>query len=359
MANEVKFKYGSSADYTGAENISSDEIYFTTEEIDGETVGTIYKGSEIMGTSVADKLVLPMDLDIIGTSVGNLTNGSTIAAGTSITDLLVKMLQQETKPGNPTSPSATLAATATMTSGGGASIGTATQVEVGTIAAYNVVPTYKDGSFTSYTSATATESINAGITLTSGFTVSRTSPVSATLESNVSSGSAVSDEYQITAEGQQIKYSATGAYVGTTQTVKSNIMEEYEYTIADGSVSASVSKCTGYYRYYYGILEGISDPTAITQSDLSSLTNALLTATVNVGSGATSADINNLFVVAIPSSKSFTCFDALATSTDWVAEGAFTETELTYSINEVETDYTLYTINGSAAESYGSLTITK
>ncbi len=353
MANEVKFKYGTLTEYDGVvadESTVESNIYFTTESAGDSTIGTIYRGDEIMGTSAADKLFLPDEFTVTGTSAGLLSDGTTIPAGTSIVELLKQMLQQEITPTSITAPTSTTTATISPTS---------TTTEVGSTITATVKSVYTDAKFATYTDSNkvSTTSTSMGTTLDGGYTISRKTPSVLELGTGIASGTTVSDTVSLTTEGAALVYTATANRTGANYTVMSNMGNTTDKTYASGTTSDdSPTCCTAYYRYYYGTLE-TADIDEVDQSSLSSLTNALLNATKTLGSGTGAGD-GKMFVVAIPSTKTFTCFDGLALTTDWVAEGKFSEKTLSYTIGDTTTEYTIYYMTGGEV-SYSALTINK
>ena len=97
MSNSVKFKYGTTAENKTFED--NDLVTISKGFSDGSTAldkkqGTIYKGDCIVGTSEASHLVLSSDIVVAGgplESEGKTAFGSTIPAGTSLQDLMVKL----------------------------------------------------------------------------------------------------------------------------------------------------------------------------------------------------------------------------------------------------------------------------
>ena len=116
MSNEVKFKYGNASAYEGklAEEggVDASTLYFVTKDIETENGvdfgGTIYKGNDALGTTCADHLKTTADITVAGLSGqlgAGIANGDTIPAGTSLQEILVKLLSKELYPSTATKPS--------------------------------------------------------------------------------------------------------------------------------------------------------------------------------------------------------------------------------------------------------------
>lgn len=114
--NEVKFKYGTDASYkeklAAAGGIDSSALYFVSKAIETEDGvdfgGTIYRGNDALGTTCADHLKTTADITVAGLSGqlgAGIANGDTIPAGTSLQEILVKLLSKELYPSAATKPS--------------------------------------------------------------------------------------------------------------------------------------------------------------------------------------------------------------------------------------------------------------
>lgn len=116
MSNEVKFKSGTHEEYEArlaAEGgVDESAIYFVSKDIETENGvdfgGTIYKGNDALGTTCADHLKTTADIVVAGLSGqlgAGIANGDTIPAGTSLQEILVKLLSKELYPNAATKPS--------------------------------------------------------------------------------------------------------------------------------------------------------------------------------------------------------------------------------------------------------------
>lgn len=160
MANSVKFKFGSSLE--GKTITDNDFIAINQGLAEGaaegaEKYGSIYKGDKILGTTEADKLYTTDELTVTGVTVGNLSNGTKIAAGSDIMSILTKMLMKELGV-SATKPTATLAGDTSKT------------VEKGTVVSGKTyTATYKDGKYSGvsgYTYSLAADCAPTGVTWT-------------------------------------------------------------------------------------------------------------------------------------------------------------------------------------------------
>lgn len=113
--SDVKFKRGDSSAYNSVLNgagVDADAIYFVTRQIETENAvdfgGTIYNGNDALGTTCADHLKTTADITVAGLSGqlgAGIANGDTIPAGTSLQEILVKLLSKELYPNTATKPS--------------------------------------------------------------------------------------------------------------------------------------------------------------------------------------------------------------------------------------------------------------
>lgn len=105
MSQTIDFKYGSETNFDKLSEKEAGTVYFVKDDtVNG---GTIYRGAEALGTTVADKLVLSEDLDVYGIESGtfaddSIKDGYTFDAGMSVMDVLKKLLQKEIFPTNAT-----------------------------------------------------------------------------------------------------------------------------------------------------------------------------------------------------------------------------------------------------------------
>lgn len=113
--SDVKFKRGDSSAYDSVlkgAGVDADAIYFVTRQIETENAvdfgGTIYNGNDALGTTCADHLKTTADITVAGLSGqlgAGIANGDTIPAGTSLQEILVKLLSKELYPNAATKPS--------------------------------------------------------------------------------------------------------------------------------------------------------------------------------------------------------------------------------------------------------------
>lgn len=161
MANSVNFKYGST---TEGKTIEANDFVAINKGLaadaatGAEKYGSIYKGDKILGTTEANNLVLTSDIVIAGGPLeadGKTAFGSTIPAGTSLQDIMLKLFCVEKWPvktngsTNVSTSDATLVstvATPSLTYNGKTANNNSTTVEVGTTVSYEA----KSGS-SSYT----------------------------------------------------------------------------------------------------------------------------------------------------------------------------------------------------------------
>lgn len=151
MANSVNFKYGST---TEGKTIEANDFVAINKGLaadaatGAEKYGSIYKGDKILGTTEANNLVLTSDIVIAGGPLeadGKTAFGSTIPAGTSLQDIMLKLFCVEKWPvktngsTNVSTSDATLVstvATPSLTYNGKTANNNSTTVEVGTTVSY-------------------------------------------------------------------------------------------------------------------------------------------------------------------------------------------------------------------------------
>lgn len=115
MANNLKFKFGDSTKYESVETPDEGSIYAVNDgftEGGDAKMGSIYKGDKILGTTVADKLVVPKEITVAGlpstSPFAGIKNGDKISAGEDLAAILLKMLSKELNPKAPTLPNVTI-----------------------------------------------------------------------------------------------------------------------------------------------------------------------------------------------------------------------------------------------------------
>lgn len=116
--SEVKFKYGTRERYEDLletdDGVESSTLYFVTKTITAvdedkqksevEFGGTIYRGNDAIGTTCADHLKTTESIEVAGLSEqlgAGIVNGDIIPAGTSLQEILVKLLSKELWPDSP------------------------------------------------------------------------------------------------------------------------------------------------------------------------------------------------------------------------------------------------------------------
>lgn len=99
MSQTIDFKYGSETNFDKLSQKEAGTVYFVKDDtVNG---GTIYRGTEALGTTVSDKLLTSEPITVAGLS-GTLgadyNNGDIIPAGTPIQSILLKLLSKEIWP---------------------------------------------------------------------------------------------------------------------------------------------------------------------------------------------------------------------------------------------------------------------
>lgn len=181
---------------------------------------------------------LPDDFTVTGVNVGNLKDGNTIKAGSSMLDILTQMLKQRIQP-TKTDPSVSI-------SGG------QNDVEVGTnVGGKTITSAYTDGYFTLNGKKT-----NAGCQITK-FILKQTIG-SSTIEvingSAVQSYSVPTNTY-VTEGAGTVKYQNTISYSANTVIPKDNFGDDSTVSISASSKSAT-TQWNGKYRCYVGFDQG-------------------------------------------------------------------------------------------------------
>lgn len=232
--SEIKFKHGTTIE---GKTINDGDIVMvnntmgssnTNVETDG--FGSVYKGTKIVGTTKANELRLTEDLTVMGTNVGNITNGKILEKGASIEDILKMMLQKEVGI-KTTGPTVT-----------NFSVTPGDDVEVGSSVTVNLSVTYVDGKYDSADNLlwNPTElPVNAGCT-----------PGATTWTYN---GASISGpQYTFNAVNGDNKFEYTIPYeASTVNSVKNNLNENVSVNIpASGNKPLKNYKIIkGYYRW--------------------------------------------------------------------------------------------------------------
>lgn len=291
MAN-VNFKYGSTIE--GKTVADGDFVAINKALAEGATdsdkkYGSIYKGDKILGTTEADKLMTTKDITVTGVTVGNLSNGATIPAGTDIMALLAQMLAKELGV-SATKPSAKLTGDTTKT------------VEKGTvISGKTYTVTYTDGKYTGATGYNYT--LAAGCTPTSA----TFSGVTGTQSQDGNVFSLVANDFTV---NSAVTVSASVAYDAASNVPVTNFNNE----VTTGLIGSGSASATGSITYtpqlYWFIGSSESkfddmtwDSAGVRGLSLSKEWVTTTSKTVTFPMGAKQQ------VIAIPASKSFTAKD--------------------------------------------------
>lgn len=296
MSNSVNFKFGSTIDgKTVSENdiVAINKSMAADAESGSEKYGSIYKGDKILGTTEANKLYTTSELKVTGVTVGNLSNGTTISAGSDIMSILTQMLMKELGV-SATKPTATLAGDSSKT------------VEKGTVLSgktYTV--TFKDGKYSGVSGYTY--SLSAGCTPT-GITwsgVSGTESVTDNVYSIVASDITVNSTVTI---------SAKVAYDAATNIPVTNFGNNISTgLITAGNASTSSITYTPQLRWWVGSSETKFADMTWTSSDVRALllsNEFVTTKTANVVFPKNAKQQ----VIAIPATMSFTAVNSMGAS---------------------------------------------
>lgn len=237
---KVDFKYGTQEQYDAATKVEN-AIYCATEEVGVKKAGSIYKGEEIVGSTVADKLYVDSSITVTGVTVGNYKSGDVIAPGTSISELFQKMLMKEIDV-TATKPTAVLNLAGTPAAG---------SYEAGTAISVTPSHSYTDGRFTGQSGY----SYNVAAGCAEGAT---------TIKKN----SEVITEGQVqsfTLGVETIKFSSVTAYGASTVTPKTNFGNNSTVNIPAGTTVESSKSFTGYANRF---IVHVADTTTPITSDL-------------------------------------------------------------------------------------------
>ncbi len=95
---EINFKFTRAGSLDG-KSVSEEDLIamnsqFGAVDLDeiSDKLGSIYKGTHIIGTTEAEKLCLSSDINVMGVTVGNLKDGVTLSKGASIQEILQQIL---------------------------------------------------------------------------------------------------------------------------------------------------------------------------------------------------------------------------------------------------------------------------
>jgi hypothetical protein len=238
MANSINFKFGSSIEgKTVTENdfIAVNKSMAENATVGSEKYGSIYKGDKILGTTEADKLYTTDDLVVTGVTVGNLSNGTRIEAGSDIMAILTQMLMKELGVTS-TKPTATLGGGKTDT------------FEKGTvISGKTYTATFADGKYT-------------GVSGYNYNLAAGCSPTNITWNGVTGTKTQEGNVYKIVADSivltSSVTISASVSYSGATNIPTTNFGNNVSSgLIAEGSVSTSSITYTPQLKWWVGSSE--------------------------------------------------------------------------------------------------------
>lgn len=329
MANSIKFKFGSTLEgKTIADNdlVAINKGLAADASEGAEKYGSLYKGDKILGTTEANKLYTTDELVVTGVTVGNLSNGTTISAGSDIMSILTQMLMKELGV-SATKPSAKIAGDSSKT------------VEKGTvISGKTYTTTYTDGKYTGVSGYSYT--LSAGCA-PSGITwngVSGTESVSGNVYSIVADNMTITSTKTISAS---ISYGAASNVPVTNfgNAVTSGL-------IVAGSASTGSITYTPSLKWWVGSSETKFDDMTWTSADVRALSLVAgkwvseKTFTVTFPKGAKQQ------VIAIPKGQSFSAKDGSGAT----ITGTFSSTQdVTVTCGGTHTEtYTVYVAPANA-----------
>lgn len=241
----VNFKYGSTIE---GKNPAEGDVVFVNAALgaDGdEKMGSIYKGDKIVGTTVADKLVISEDIKVAGltSELAGIKNGDTIPAGTDVAKILMDMLSKTINPKAATPP--------TLTLKGNSSLGIKTVGEEVNIPAISYTTTA--GSFNSDWTGNPTQPAT-GVTWSS-VTITPGNPTGFTGYTASAGSSIAAGSGKVVIGSNTVTYTATGNYSAPTNSPVDNKGNAYtgaDATFTAGSKSATAvsTTATGVYPIY-------------------------------------------------------------------------------------------------------------
>lgn len=351
------------------------DFIINTKEGEGKESHLYLNVKDLVDTYTAGKDISITDGNVINTSlsqkitaytkVGFLEQGGTLAAGSSLTQILTQILVKEVgiKTTNPT-------ATLSLSSTGNREIGTS-------LGEITLNPTYTDGYYSSadtsiYTN-TMFEENNSGASsdgklsagcVQGGVTFYKDSESLTDANESVE-GFQYKDETKVT---MQKEYSFTAQYTYQAATVtnaKNNLKEDVTVNIAAGTTEKSGAvKITFYYKTYVGILEGVMWNEAkgyleknsvqyVPETELkNTLTNngILLTSiTLNQGKQYSLPGKSSICVI-LPKDKTF----FIKNATDQANKDLFGEFKKYTLTNDLTIDYDIYIFSNNGT---GALTL--
>ena len=252
------------------------------QKVDG--FGSIWQDDKIVGTTKASELRLTENLTVMGTNVGNITNGETLEKGMTIEDILKQMLQKE------------VGISKTNPTVSGFSVSPTAAVEVGAEVNATFSVTYVDGK---YDSADNDLWNPDNLPMNAGCTAEATKwTYNGTEISSPHTFNAVEGDNKITYE---INYGAS-----TVTSVQNNLGQDVAVSIEGGKLTNSKT-IKAYKKYFYGSVAN----TNLTINDVdSTVIRGLANSALFDGSSETITSFivpaNSVGILACPSNKSLT-----------------------------------------------------
>lgn len=197
-------------------------------------------GSKLYPLTALEAVRLPDEFEVVGVNVGNLKDGDKISAGSSVLDILTRMLKQRIQP-SVTQPSVSI-------SGGGG------DVEVGTSVSGKIITSsFADGYFTLNKDRT-----DAGCQITK-FILKQTIGKTTTtvIDSDSISSYSVPQNTYVTEGSGAVKYQNIITYGSNTVIPKDNFGDDATVKI-NGSSKSATTQWNGKYRCYVGFDQGDS-----------------------------------------------------------------------------------------------------
>ncbi len=315
---------------------------FYVVESEGNTTVSVLNSDKTAFTSlintsalsiVTDQVKLSTDLTLnVGGSLGGITDGTTIVAGTNLTTILSKLMTKEIVP-TASQPYANL------------SVSPSNTVECGTSQTEALSASLNPGSYTGKVTAT-------GVTAT-GYTFTRKSNSDAAVTLATDQASGTYSDAAVTVPLGSLTYSVTIAH-GAGATPVSNTGTEYpNVAIAAGSKSKSVT-VTGVRKYFYVADTGSAAPAS--SAEIRALSQSGLNPSGSTSVAISIADGTKRVVIAYPASiGDVKSIKSAATNFDYA--GSFTKTivDVEGANGYVAASYNVYTYlapGGLTADTY-------
>lgn len=276
--SEIKFKSGTTV---VNKTINDGDIVMVNNtmgtansDVADDKLGSVYKGTKIVGTTKADELRLTEDLTVKGTVVGNISDGTKLEKGISIEQILKMMLQKEIglTTSNPTKT---------------VSISPSSSQEVGTVVEVTLNATFTDGKIKSEDSSFWAFEQSAGC-VSQGATWKK-------------DGSVVTSPYTLTVSAGDNTFNVSIPYTGVTTTLPNNLGNNQTVTIADGTLTDSKT-IKGYYKYFYGAVADKN--TSVENIDIRGLANNALFDGSSETISSVKCPAGGLYVLVCPEGKS-------------------------------------------------------